>query len=315
MLDRGYVRLEDSMGTDLTPVNDARVSYAKRAERFTPRDERLLDFLARNEHTGPFRGGMVKLEIKAPLMVAREMFKYRIGSAHTVDTVAYLGVEIPSELLWTGQGDDGGHGFPVDALQGRNEVSRRYVTLEPEYYTPAFWRGRPASGKQGSGTRVPDAVQHKWAARWARRQEDSLRDFEEALADGVAAEQARLFLHAYGLYTTWRWTASIQGVCWLLHQRDDGRPVGLDEGPATNPHGEAAQWEIRQYARAIRALVAPLFPRSLPRLLAYYNAATTDLRLPAGTTVDELAAVLAAAGLDLAVPAGRGDQALGEILG
>lgn len=302
VLDRGYVRLEDVMGTDLTPVNDARASYMKRADALTDRDVRLLDFLARNEHTSPFRGGMVKLEIKAPIMVAREWFKYRIGSHHTVDTAQFLGVELPEELLWTGQGDDGGHGMMADAIQSRNEASRRYVTLPPEYYTPSWWRERPPKAKQGSGGPVADHLQQKWTRRWLERQEQSLADFEEALADGIAAEQARLFLYAYGLYTVWRWTASIQAVAWFLHQRDDGKQPGAPEDdPAPNPHGLGAMWEIRQYARAVRQLVEPLFPHSLPRLVAYYNGATNTTRLPAGMTAGELRAVLGDANDDTPV--------------
>ncbi len=296
VLDRGYVRVEDVMGTDLTPVNDARASYMKRSDALTDRDVRLLDFLAVNEHTSPFRGGLVKFEIKAPIMVAREWFKYRIGSHHTVDTAQYLGIEIPQEFLWTGQGDDGGHGMMADAMQSRNEASRRYVTLPPEYYTPSFWRGKPARNKQGSGEPVPDELQRKWTARWLERQEQSLKDFEEALADGIAAEQARLFLHAYGLYTVWRWTASIQAVAWFLHQRDDGKEPGAPEdAPAPNPHGLGAQWEIRQYARAVRKLVEPLFPHSLPRLLSYYNNSANTTAMLAGMTVAELRARLAGA--------------------
>ncbi|HEY8418034.1 MAG TPA: FAD-dependent thymidylate synthase [Limnochordales bacterium] len=302
VLDRGYVRLEDVMGTDLTPVNDARASYMKRSDTLTDRDIRLLDFLATNEHTSPFRGGLVKLEIKAPLMVAREWFKYRIGSHHTVDTAQFLGVEIPEELLWTGQGDDGGHGMMADAMQSRNETSRRYVTLPPEYYTPSWWREKPAKAKQGSGGPVADELQRKWTARWLERQEQSLRDFEEALADGIAAEQARLFLHAYGLYTVWRWTASIQAVAWFLHQRDDGKEPGAPEDePAPNPHGLGAMWEIRQYARAVRKLVLPLFPHSLPRLVSFYDQATNAARLPRDMTVGELRELLAGAADDTPV--------------
>ncbi|MBO8141341.1 MAG: FAD-dependent thymidylate synthase [Firmicutes bacterium] len=277
------------MGTDLTPVNDARASYMKRSETLKDRDIRLLDFLAENEHTSPFRGGLVKLEIKAPLMVAREWFKYRIGSHHTVDTAQFLGVEIPEEFFWTGQGDDGGHGMMADPMQSRNEASRRYVTLPPEYYTPSWWRAKPAKGKQGSSGPVAEELQRKWAARWVERQEQSLRDFEEALADGIAAEQARLFLHAYGLYTVWRWTASIQAVAWFLHQRDDGKEPGApEETPAPNPHGELAMWEIRQYARAVRKLVEPVFPHSLPRLLSFYNSATNGIKLPPDVTVGQI---------------------------
>src|SRR5690606_41701350 len=110
------------MGTDLTPVNDARASYMKRSDALTDRDVRLLDFLATNEHTSPFRGGFVKLEIKAPIMVGREWFKYRIGSHHSVDTAQFLGVEIPEEFLWTGQGDHGGHRMIAFVTQSRKEA-------------------------------------------------------------------------------------------------------------------------------------------------------------------------------------------------
>jgi thymidylate synthase (FAD) len=314
VLDRGYVRIEDAMGTDLTPVNDARASYMKRSEQLTQKDIRLLDFLAVNEHTGPYRGGMLKLEIKAPLMVAREWFKYRIGSQHTTDTAQYLGVEIPEELLWTGQGDDGGHGLMADPMQGRNETSRRYVTIEPEYYTPLWWRTSPEKGKQGSGGPAADHLQKKWTARWLQRQEQSLQDFEEALADGLAAEQARLFLYGYGLYTVWRWTASIQSVAWFLHQRDDGKEPGADDdGPAPNAHGLNAQWEIRQYARAVRKLTEPLFPHSLPKLREFYNNATNSLKLPAGMTVQELLAALKAAGIQADAAGDLLDRPLKEI--
>lgn len=305
VLDRGYVRIEDAMGTDLTPVNDARASYNKRSEELTQKDIRLLDFLAVNEHTGPYRGGMLKLEIKAPLMVAREWFKYRVGSQHTSDTTQFLGVEVPEELLWTGQGDDGGHAMMADLMQGRNETSRRYVTIDPEYYTPLWWRTSPAKGKQGSGGPAAPDLQQKWTARWLQRQEQSLQDFEEALGDGLAAEQARLFLFGYGLYTVWRWTASIQSLAWFLHQRDDGKEPGADEeSPAPNQHGLNAQWEIRQYARAVRKLTEPIFPYSLPRLREFYNDATNSLRLPPGMTAQDLLAQLQAAGVAIS---GEGD--------
>jgi thymidylate synthase (FAD) len=308
VLDRGYIRVEEVMGSDLSVVNDARASFARRSEALDERDARLLQYLAAHEHTSPFRGAVVRLEVKAPLMVARHWFKYRVGSHHTGDTAEYLGVEFPECLLWAGQGDDGGHGLMSDTLQARNEVSRRYVTLEPEYYMPAWWRGAPARRKQGSAGPVKASLQKKWSARWLRRQEQSIRDFNEALIDGLAPEQARVFLYAYALYTVWRWTASLQAVVWFLHQRDDGRPAahGEDGAPAGNQHGLGAQWEIRCYARALRALLEPLFPRSLPLLLSFYNGTTNDLRLPPDMTLGQLLDRLRQAGVDCTIGHGAG---------
>jgi thymidylate synthase (FAD) len=302
VLDRGYVRIEETMGDDLSAVNDARVSFGRRSATMGDREARLLRYLAMHEHTSPFRGAVVRLEIKAPIMVARHWFKYRVGTHHTGDTAEYLGVEIPECLLWTGQGDDGGHGMS-DLLQSRNEVSRRYVTLEPEYYMPTWWRGASVSCKQGSAGPVRSSLQEKWSARWLLRQRQSIEDFREALRDGLAPELARVFLYAYALYTEWRWTASLQSVAWFLHQRDDGRPLSdAGKAPAANPHGDSAQWEIRCYARAVRTLLKPRFPRSLPLLLDFYNGATNDLRLPADMTLGQFLERLRAAGAECSLP-------------
>ncbi len=72
VLDKGYIRLIDHMGSDLTVVNAARVSYAKQSAALTDKDIRLISFLAREGHTSPFRHAMLQLEVYAPLMVARQ---------------------------------------------------------------------------------------------------------------------------------------------------------------------------------------------------------------------------------------------------
>ncbi|MCL8207746.1 MAG: FAD-dependent thymidylate synthase [Actinomycetia bacterium] len=259
VLDKGYVRLIDVMGSDLTAVNAARASYMKESETLQGRDVRLLEYLIREGHTSPFRHAVVSFEIKAPLMVARQLFKYRVGHKHGPDSAELLGTAIPADLKdfvrtyleevlgFVGLGDDYGG---EDSLYARNEASRRYVTLEPEFYIPAIdqWRGAPGPGqsKQGSNGAIP-AYQGGWlTARLAARVEEALEDYHEALKLGVAPEQARLFLPMYALYTTWRWTASLQGVLWLLEQR----------------LGQDAQSETRQYAQAIRDLVTPYFPHT-----------------------------------------------------
>ena len=259
MLVDGYVRLVDWMGDDLSVVNAARASYMKEATSFRAPDERLVAYLARHGHHSPFRHAVVSLEIKAPLMVARQWFKYRVGAAHTPDSAEMLGLEVPPEtanaLGWVGQGDDGGDGTG-DLLQARNEASRRYVTLPPEFYVPdatngSPWRGKPANTKQGSAGPVDLDVGSEAARRLRALISEAIRHYDWALAAGISAEQARLFLPAYALHTVWRWTASVQAVAHFLVQR----------------LGEDAQGEIQAYARALDTLVTPLFPHALGTLV------------------------------------------------
>ncbi|MBX5476783.1 MAG: FAD-dependent thymidylate synthase [Clostridia bacterium] len=227
VLDRGYVRLVDHMGSDLSVVNAARASFQKESDwdlspdgpRLRDKDARLIWFLAEHGHTSPFRHAFVTLEVKAPLMVARQWWKYVVGSDHTMDA-------------W-------------------NEASRRYITMEPEFYIPEAWREAPKNRKQGSVGPVDAQKSQALSASLAAHVDRSLALYQEALDAGVAPEQARMFLPAYAMYTVWRWSASLQSVAHFLKERlaDD------------------AQWEIRQYARAVYELVRPLFPHSLAALL------------------------------------------------
>lgn len=255
----GYVRLVDWMGDDLSVVNAARASYMKEATAFRAGDERLVAYLARHGHHSPFRHAVVSLEIKAPLMVARQWFKYRVGGAHTPDSAEMLGLAISPELAdaleWVGQGDDGGDGSG-DLLQARNEASWRYVTLPPEFYVPSVangspWRAKPANTKQGSAGPVDPGIDIEATARLWKLIADAIGHYDWALEAGISAEQARLFLPAYALHTVWRWTASVQAIAHFLAQR----------------LGEDAQGEIQAYARALDSLVTPLFPHALGTLV------------------------------------------------
>lgn len=222
VLDKGYVRLVDVMGSDLTVVNAARVSYDKESTELNEKDRRLIRFLAREGHTSPFRHATAQFEVYAPLMVARQWWKYVVGSDHVMDA-------------W-------------------NEVSRRYITEEPVFYVPAAdeWRSAPEHSKQGSGEPVEWIIGHDLTGDLEEMIEEGLKLYEKAMGRGVAPEQARLFLPAYGMYVRWRWTASLQSVCHFLSQRlaDD------------------AQREIAEYARAVYALVKPHFPVSVCELVA-----------------------------------------------
>lgn len=219
----GYVRLVDSMGSDLEVVNDARVSHEKETSEMRPEDIKLLQWIGREEHESPFRSQVLKFEIRAPLMVARQWFKYKVASQH------------------------------VDEIEGWNESSRRYVTDPPDFFVPEVWRSAPASRKQGSGPPMGEVSSAELSSRLAHHQAAGRALYELAMEHGVCAEQARLFLPAYGLYVRWRWTASLQSVSHFCRQRlaDD------------------AQKEIRDYAVVVADLAKARFPLAWEQMLQW----------------------------------------------
>lgn len=225
VLDKGYVRLVDVMGSDLSIVNAARVSFSKESKELSKKDVHLIDFLIRENHMSPFRHACVTFEFKAPLLVARQHWKYVVGSDHTMDS-------------W-------------------NESSRRYVTMEPEFYIPGVedWRLSPDDKKQGSGGPIGPWIGTILTDELVRYIEQGEALYSMAMSNQVAPEQARLFLPAYGMYVVYRWTCSIQSIALFLSQRlsDD------------------AQSEIRQYAKAVMSLIEPCFPVSIGSLVGQRN--------------------------------------------
>lgn len=218
LLDKGYIRKVDSLGDDLTVVNAARVSYAKESNEYTEKDDKLLQFLLREKHYSPLRHCVITFEVYAPLIIARQWWKYAVGSAHTDD-----------QLGW-------------------NESSRRYITEKEEFYVPPAdsWRTKPENSKQGSGEPLPLGHGTKWTERLEHHYINAHTLYQIALQEGIAPEQARLFLPAYGLYVRWRWTASLQSVLHFLEERLE----------------EHAQYEIRQYAAAVENIVKETYPRT-----------------------------------------------------
>lgn len=214
VLDKGYVRLVDVMGSDLTIVNAARVSYDKESNELNDKDERLINFLLREGHTSPFRHATMQFEIYAPLMVARQWWKHVVGGDHTQDA-------------W-------------------NESSRRYVTEDERFYIPQAdeWRSKPENSKQGSGQCLDDSMGQVYTARLERYITAGEKFYNEAMADGIAPEQARLFLPANGMYVRWYWTTSLQAVLNFLDQR-----IPKD-----------AQKEIQDYAKAVEEYVIAEYP-------------------------------------------------------
>ena len=221
VLDKGYVRLVDVMGSDLSVVNAGRVSYDKEAEVLSDRDIRLLKFLAREGHTSPFRHAFATFEVYAPLEVARQWWKYVVGSDHVMDS-------------W-------------------NESSRRYITEEPTFYIPGAdeWRSKPANSKQGSGDNLPIEAGEDFTKVLTELVETCEEAYEWAMEHGVAPEQARLFLPAYGMYVRWRWSASLQSIAHFLNQRLESD----------------SQYEIQVYAKAVLELIKPHFPHSIEELV------------------------------------------------
>jgi thymidylate synthase (FAD) len=216
VLDKGYVRLVEQRGSDLTVVNAARVSYDKQVSELSEKDVKLIRFLAREGHTSPFRHAGAVFEVYAPLMVARQWWKYVVGGDHVMDA-------------W-------------------NESSRRYITEEPTFYVPEIWREAPENSKQGSGGEHRDSDEQ--IATLEAHIDSCMKLYNDALKRGICAEQARLFLPAYGLYCRWYWTTSLQGIAHFINQR-----VAHD-----------AQKEIQDYAIAVRELAAGKFPYSLSEL-------------------------------------------------
>jgi thymidylate synthase (FAD) len=219
VLDAGYVEYVDHLGSDLTIVNAARVSFNKESEweeidhegvgHLTAKDSKLINYLAEHKHWTPFAHPQITLRIKAPISIRTQLFKHKVGFVE-------------------------------------NEISRRYVSYIPDIYQP-FWRAKPVGGaKQGSEDFVKDEESKTTFQRTYRDVVDKCLEIYNSLIDkGVAPEQAR-FVLPQGTYTEWWWTGSLAAYARVFNQRSD-------------PH---AQWEVREYAKAIGAIIEPLFPES-----------------------------------------------------
>ena len=173
------VELVDKMGTDLTVVNAARVSYSKTKTSFDVKDEKLIKFLAEHEHWSPFAHASMQFRIKAPIFVARQLVKHQVG------------------LVW-------------------NEVSRRYVDFPPEIYKPEAWRGRPVNSKQGSDGTVElgQTIDHNLETTM----ESCLILYNTMIQKGVAPEQARMVL-PQSMMTEWYWSGTVYAFARVCNLR------------------------------------------------------------------------------------------------
>jgi len=181
MIEAYYI---DHMGTDLTVANAARVSFGKSSEMeentwgppsLKAKDAKLISYLAKHKHISPFGHCFASFHVKAPVFVARQLVKHKF-------------------LRW-------------------NEISRRYVDDEPEFYEPDEWRGRSADKKQGSaGTIILDDYDD-----WTHNQ-CCLAMYKDLLFDGVCPEQARMVL-PQSTMTEWYWSGSLDAFADMCNLR------------------------------------------------------------------------------------------------
>jgi thymidylate synthase (FAD) len=220
----------DHMGSDLSVVNAARVSFGKKSaweQRVHPsgdyaddvlaeRDTKLIKYLAKHKHKSPFNHAFATFHVKAPIFVARQLQKHEY-------------------MPW-------------------NEISRRYVDEEPEFYVPDVWRGRSADKKQGSEGVVEFDPYHVYLPdHCSYRAEDICIDVYEAMLEqGVAPEQARMVL-PQSMMTEWYWSGSLFAFAKMcsLRCKDD------------------TQAETRVVADAIDEEMENLYPVSWEALRAY----------------------------------------------
>ena len=195
------VKLIDVMGTDLSVVNAARVSFAKESNEFSEKDAKLIHYLAKHNHWSPFGHASLQFRIKAPIFVARQLVKHQVG------------------LVW-------------------NEVSRRYVDDEPEFYIPQEWRLKADNKKQGSSD---ETIEYSLGSTL----EFIKTTYNNMLKANIAPEMARMIL-PQNLYTEWYWSGSLMAFA---------RVCNLRCKPDT-------QWETQQIADLIDKQASKLFPVS-----------------------------------------------------
>jgi len=164
------------MGCDMSVVNAARVSFGKKIDRMytKPEDEKLIRYLAKHEHMSPFGHCFASFHVKAPIFVARQLVKHKF-------------------LRW-------------------NEISRRYVDSEPEFYEPKTWRGRAKDKKQGSEGEV------KTNANTSQHDSVTLALYKQLLDEGVCPEQARMVL-PQSTMTEWYWSGSLDAFADMCNLR------------------------------------------------------------------------------------------------
>jgi thymidylate synthase (FAD) len=215
------VEFVDVMGDDSSVSNSARVSFNKWKEEFDEGDEKLISYLAKHKHLTPFRHNQIQIRCKAPIFLVRQLGKHQAG------------------LSW-------------------NEVSRRYVKDNIEFFYPEVWRAAPEGNiKQGSvgaadeegllynvgydrdyGVEMGTVVE-----AYSLVLDTSLNVYEQMVTQGVAPEMARMVL-PQSMLTEWIWSGNLLAFAHIYNERS----------------AEGAQLEARVFAEELDKVISPLFP-------------------------------------------------------
>lgn len=232
------------MGSDLTVVDAARVSFNKRSHlnehgQLLEKDKKLINYLAKHGHWTPFAHPQLSVRVTVPIFIANQLKRHQVGLAV-------------------------------------NEVSRRYVDDEPEFYVPDKWRSRPeGSVKQGSGDNevtilwkeayeknlvrikreksreytsdlIEDMTKHYTPKKQYEMLINNVKSlYNEMIKTGVAPEMARMVL-PMSTYTSWIWTGSLAAFIRICKQRIDSH----------------AQYEVQLIGKQLKDILIPLFPVS-----------------------------------------------------
>jgi len=217
----------------LSVVNAARVSYDTQKKVTDEKDKKLSKFLWENGHSSPYRHCFYTFNIKAALFIFRQWHKHQIGCPWTV--VLADGEEVMFDLAQIKMDTDNGTSW--------NEVSGRYVELKPQFYIPKRYRSNAGHANKQASSELKEWTDEDHASTQERFRlfcVAAYSHYQDELNRGVAKEMARMLL-PQNIYSSAIWTPSLQAVIHFLSLRLK----------------ESAQWEIRQYAEAIYALIKP----------------------------------------------------------
>ena len=209
---QGWVGLIDTLGTEATIVNAARVSFGKIKQDMDERDVGLLNYLIENRHTSPLEHIVFTFSIHCPLFIRGQWHRHRTWSY--------------------------------------NEISRRYTEIDMEFYTPEHLRRQAETNRQAR-VEDPEFADAAVVEMIRKQNEDSLKLYNDLLDAGVCREQARGVLPQNMMVTFWG-TVDLNNLLHFLELRDS----------------DHAQWEIREYAKAIKKLIKPV----IPHVAAYYES-------------------------------------------
>lgn len=178
---KSSLELIEFFGSDLSVVNDARVSFDRYSTEWNEKDERLLKYLIKHEHMSPLRGTVFKLRWKAPLSVCRQVWKHLIACSHAEEQIQH------------------------------NEASFRYIEVKEEFYVPNRFRKQSTSNKQCSEGYLSDAENYEALLTYENTCHNSYRSYQDLIKLGVAREMARNML-VPAIYTSWINTISLQAL-------------------------------------------------------------------------------------------------------